>query len=570
MGRAALLPVFRARLSSVGLRVSLHQRNCPMGGRRAAAFESAPETGQGIECTGLNGTGWAWPWRSPRSQAYAPGPPSPRPRRLPPPSCARRSMPPPSHPPRSPRSRCATSRCRANVRPIPKAACRPMRRPRWGLRGSLFASRATFKHIVRPVSGPFAVAPTSSTSADDTAAVKRVIEATRKGKEADADAAEKSISDPVARKLAEWIILRSDNTKPSFQRYATFVSTNPSWPHSPLFTRRAENALWNDRLDDSTVLSFFANRKPVTAKGRYMLAHALLAKGDREGAAALVRHAWRYEDCSGDVEKRVLEMFGDLLTREDHKVRMEKRFYADDTEAGMRAAARLGGHELEIGHARAGVIKQLNNAKALLDAVPAAARSDPGYIFARVQWLRRANKLGRSRQAHPHRAARCGVAGGYQSMVAGTAHPGAQAARRSRRANRLPRGARRRAADARQLARRSAFHRRLDRLALFARSENRRRPFRADHPRHRQPACAGARRLLARPRRRRHGPARAGQGLLRGSRQAHRNVLRPARARAAGLHRSGLARPACLHAGRAQSAEQARNRPRGGNPLLAQ
>jgi soluble lytic murein transglycosylase len=261
-----------------------------------------------------------------------------------------------------------------------------------GLRGSMFASRATFKPIVRPASGPFAVAPTASTSADDTAAVKRVIEDTRKGREADADAAEKSIGDPVARKLAEWIILRSDNTKPSFQRYANFVDTNPSWPHSPLFTRRAENALWNDRLDDLTVLSFFANRKPVTAKGRYMLARALLAKGDREGAAALVRHAWRYEDCSGDVEKHVLEMFGDMLTREDHKIRMETRFYADDTEAGMRAATRLGGHDLEIGRARAAVTKQLNNAKLLLDAVPAAARSDQGYIFARVQWLRRANK----------------------------------------------------------------------------------------------------------------------------------------------------------------------------------
>ena len=38
------------------------------------------------------------------------------------------------------------------------------------------------------------------------------------------------------------------------------------------------------------------------------------------------------------------------------------------------------------------MIKRLNNAKALLDAVPASARHDPGYIFARVQWLRKDNK----------------------------------------------------------------------------------------------------------------------------------------------------------------------------------
>ena len=87
-----------------------------------------------------------------------------------------------------------------------------------GLRGSLFASGATFTPMLRPTAGPFAVAPTATTSAADIAAVKQVIEATRKGKGAEADAITKTIADPVARKLADWVILRSDNTQPSFQR----------------------------------------------------------------------------------------------------------------------------------------------------------------------------------------------------------------------------------------------------------------------------------------------------------------------------------------------------------------
>lgn len=261
-----------------------------------------------------------------------------------------------------------------------------------GLRGSLFATRAIFKPMARPVSGPFSVAPTTSTSPADIAAVKRVIEAARKGKETDADAAQKSITDPVARKLAEWVILRSDNTNPKFQRYATFVNANPSWPHSPLFRRRAENALWNDKLDDSVVDAFFGKSKPTTAKGRYILARTLLARGDRAGAAALVREAWRTQEASADVEKQVIEMFGDLLTRADHKTRMEQRLYSDDIAAGLRAAERLGGNYVAIARARAAVLAKQNNAKALLDAVPAAARGEAGYIFARVQWLRKDNK----------------------------------------------------------------------------------------------------------------------------------------------------------------------------------
>jgi peptidoglycan lytic transglycosylase len=304
-----------------------------------------------------------------------------------------------------PRPRPASHAAKAPAVPLVRNVPLPRKRPSLaaglsafaqanvGLHGGLSTSAAIlFKPIVRPVSGPFAVAPAATTSPDDIAAVKRVIADARRGREADADAAERSISDPVARKLAEWAILRSDNTNPTFARYAAFVAANPSWPHARLFRRRAENALWNERVDDATVLAFFARYKPTTAKGRYILARALLAKGDREGAAALVRRAWRYEDCSADTESKVLAMFGSLLTRADHKARMESQFFDDDVEAGMRAANRLGGDDLAIGRARAAVIKRLKKAKALLDAVPASARHDPGYIFARVQWLRRDDK----------------------------------------------------------------------------------------------------------------------------------------------------------------------------------
>ena len=417
-----------------------------------------------------------------------------------------------------------------------------------GLRGALFASRALFKPLARPVSGPFAVAPSAATSPDDIAAVRRVIEDARKGKDADANETEKSITDPVARKLAEWVILRSDNTNPPFARYAAFVNANPSWPHAPLFRRRAENALWNDRLDDATVLAFFANHKPTTAKGHYMLAHALLAKGDRAGAAALVRYAWRNEDCSADVESKVLEMFGDLLTRADHKARMEQRFYADDIEAGMRAAQRLGGDELAIGRARTAVIKRLNNAKALLDAVPAAARNDPGYIFARVQWLRKQNKAeeaGRLILTVPQDPEALVDLNQWwverRLLVRKLLDDGD-----AKTAYRVARDA----ASPPQDNYRVDQHFTAGWIALrySARPEDRRRPFRRHPARHGQPARARPRRLLAGARRRGHGPPRASQGLLRNGGAIYRDLLRPIGARPARPHRSRSARTALVHA----------------------
>ena len=43
--------------------------------------------------------------------------------------------------------------------------------------------------------------------------------------------------------------------------------------------RRAEARLWQEKADTATVRAFFADKAPLTAKGRFTLARALLADG---------------------------------------------------------------------------------------------------------------------------------------------------------------------------------------------------------------------------------------------------------------------------------------------------
>ena len=59
-------------------------------------------------------------------------------------------------------------------------------------------------------------------------------------------------------------------------------------------------------------LIFFNGSPPQSAKGRLVLARALLAQGDTEGASALVRETWRNDPMSADVEKQVLDRNPDL------------------------------------------------------------------------------------------------------------------------------------------------------------------------------------------------------------------------------------------------------------------
>lgn len=250
------------------------------------------------------------------------------------------------------------------------------------------------KHVA-----PAAVAATSSTSQADKDALENVIALVRKQKAADATQAQAAISDPVARKLAEWLILRSDNNGASVERYRAFVSANPSWPSQTFLRRRIEAALWDDRRDVATVWSWFENESPISAKGKFALAKAMLARGDRANAERLVREAWRHDGMSEDTESAVLDMFGALLTGGDHKARMDSLLYSTEQEAGgMRAAKRLGSGHVALAKARIAANKKSSSLKSLLDAVPRELHSDPGYMHARIQWLRREEKFNEAAQ----------------------------------------------------------------------------------------------------------------------------------------------------------------------------
>ncbi|MBV9564590.1 MAG: lytic transglycosylase domain-containing protein, partial [Bradyrhizobium sp.] len=226
----------------------------------------------------------------------------------------------------------------------------------------------------------------------DLAVLKNVFDLTRQGKTTDATATAKTIGDPAARRLAEWFVLRHADSQAGFARYAAFIADNPEWPGVGLMRRRAEARLWQERADPATVHAFTGDR-PVSAKGRFALARTLLAQGDHDGAARLVRDAWRSEELTERTETDVIEAFRDLLSGEDYRARMDKRIGAKEFGAAMRAAHHLDDDALATVKACAAVKGDETKAPDLLNDVSAEGRADLAYVLCRIQYLMRKDKI---------------------------------------------------------------------------------------------------------------------------------------------------------------------------------
>src|SRR5258708_13865828 len=137
------------------------------------------------------------------------------------------------------------------------------------------------------------MATSAATSPLDLAAVKQAVDLGGKSRSDEGAILENTISDPLARKLVEWLVLRSDDGSANFSRYAAFIAANPSWPSIVTLRRRAEAMLWQERSDPTTVLAFFKTDPPRTPKGKFALARALLSQAERSGPHPTLPDAWR-------------------------------------------------------------------------------------------------------------------------------------------------------------------------------------------------------------------------------------------------------------------------------------
>jgi soluble lytic murein transglycosylase len=222
--------------------------------------------------------------------------------------------------------------------------------------------------------------------------LKIAIDLVERGKGAEALATAAEFKDPAARDLITWLTLRTDWRAVGFDRASAFLLNNGDWPSATtLLRRRTETLLYEEKRDARTVRAFFAKDRPIAGEGKLALARALLASGDAIGALPLVKSAWRSDDLSPSVENEALATFPNMIGRDDHKARADMYFFAENRAGAMRSAERAGPDVVALEKARVATDRRAKDSNALIGAVPASLRDDPGLLYARMQYRWRAD-----------------------------------------------------------------------------------------------------------------------------------------------------------------------------------
>ena len=209
---------------------------------------------------------------------------------------------------------------------------------------------------------------------------------------------ESAIGDPLARKLVQWLRLRRGQGHAA--EYLQFLAENAQWPSREILQRRMEEQLFEEGGDTDVIATYFKDGAAHSPAGMAVLASVHLAHGDKGKAKELAAKIWREEDLSPSLEKGFLARFGQLLSAQDDKWRLDRllvenvRYKSERLQRAERVKtviARLPAAEQKVAHARLSVFMHKGDKTTLAGGHKGDA--DWGVVFHKIQQQRRAGHL---------------------------------------------------------------------------------------------------------------------------------------------------------------------------------
>jgi soluble lytic murein transglycosylase len=195
------------------------------------------------------------------------------------------------------------------------------------------------------------------------------------------------VTDPLPAKTLRWLRLLDGQGTESFAEMARLLLANPHWPRAERLQVMAEDRI-NDPADHELIRRFFAARPALTTRGMIRHAEALLAAGEREAAADLLRRAWVEGDFSTSEAQKFRRIHGRHLTVEDHVARLDNLLWDRRHTAAGQMLELMPAGERRLAEARLRLQRRQPGVDRAIREVPGELRNHPGLLFDRLQWRR--------------------------------------------------------------------------------------------------------------------------------------------------------------------------------------
>ena len=199
------------------------------------------------------------------------------------------------------------------------------------------------------------------------------------------------VNSKLAEDLVMWHYLRAGLG--THQQATRFLRYHPDWPGLTLLRRESEASFAIASPQEQ--VEFFDHTGPQTGAGALVYAEALHRTGHAETAQKIIIDAWQKLRLSPEEEQAFLRRYKTLLAPY-HTARLDQMLWQ-----GWRGSARtmldlVPSDQQRLGQARLALLSNTRGVDALVAAVPARLKADPGLAYARFTWRLRKGLKDRS------------------------------------------------------------------------------------------------------------------------------------------------------------------------------
>jgi len=197
-------------------------------------------------------------------------------------------------------------------------------------------------------------------------------------------------SDPIVHKVLEWKWATASDAPLAFDDLRAALNDLTGWPGRSAMRARAEQAIFESRLSASEREAFLRqDNGPLSGDGKIALALAMREDGQTQQANDLARQAWRQSLLSDEAEAQARANFS--FSGQDYADRADMLLWRGERSAAQQLGPHLAGADRALMNARIALETRVRrHLDRIINAVPSSRRDDPGFVFDRAQYRRRA------------------------------------------------------------------------------------------------------------------------------------------------------------------------------------
>jgi len=196
--------------------------------------------------------------------------------------------------------------------------------------------------------------------------------------------------DPLSVKMLIWLHLSQYADQASFNQIRHFIVANPDWPHESTLARKAEEKL-PANLRPYEVKSWFDRYAPQTADGLLRYLRAIQQLGYEPQISRALKSYWLAGDIDAKDFTKIIRTYGRYLTPDLHAQRIDNLIWNGRVTEAAMILPLVPARQRALYEARILLAGQENGVDAAIEKVTAQDQMDPGLIYERARWRRRAN-----------------------------------------------------------------------------------------------------------------------------------------------------------------------------------